>query len=638
MRYCLIIMLLFLYAPLLASQVTLRGTVGDQDLAYTGEEIDGEKAFSVKSNSIYVMITELYPYSPTKDCPAYSYTVDITGEAPFVRHFTGPGFGPVSYFIRLSSTAKNKKVTIRASGEVKPVISQVKGVSADDLAREKKRDSFIISGLIPPVSPNLEGLEPPVRELAESLPDLPEEYHISKGVSTEIRYANTPDNVLRDIADAFYLLHDKYSLKIIIGMVSWWSGTPRFVNDPEGLPFGDEKYQQICYSPDLKFPFSQKLSDLLGPRYNTHYTSTQPNQWANTPWLTMNSDALFEFRRDTLRKAFEILGGAADTTDWIDNVYMENEPKYFDMVLDRDGAYGERLWADFNPFAVAAAKKDGVELDPGDGLSEEELLWLHRNVSEYNTRSAGMYREIMQELGFGQDIYTHSLYQGRDVFPCNMLKGKPASEWAVSAKAFTGLESCTIPMLPSDIYRVREHGRWTNLNREENDGMPLTLHLYDLRLAYMMGADYYNSYNWHSIGQGAYAGYASDFAKGFPCPAEKPQDVKKQAADVLGICLPYGLLSFTELTVRTRPLERELTTTAALSDPDGNLIAQVPIKAEANTDTIRIVFPSMLECPMNKDLSLVIPGCDLLTEGVTVGIDLHEQRMLSRLIINNKVK
>ena len=627
---CVLLLVIFLCpAVLFAADVSFSGIMGNKFCTYKGQSVSGQRSYTVGNDPAYVRITELYPYLPFSEGPVYNYTVNITGEEPFVRCFRSVGFGPVSYFIKLSKPSQRVRVTIKNQGKTEPVIADVAGLSPADMDREKDRDSFIISGLIPPVYPNLGGMEPPAKELYETLPSFPPEYHVSKGVSTEIRYPNTPDDVLKEIASVFYTLHNKYSLKIIMGMVSWWSGTPRFETDPDGVPFGDEKYQQICYSPDLEFPYSEKLHKLLGERYNTHFTSTQPNQWSNTPWLTMNSDTLFAFRQQKLLNAFDIIKGAAESNDWIECFYIENEPKYWDSVLDREGAYGERLWADFNPYAVEAAKRDGVTLDPADGLSEEELLWLHKNVSDYNTKSAGMYKDIMESRGFSQRLYSHSLYQGRDVFPCDMLTNKPASEWAVSPACLTGLESCIIPMLPSDIYRIREYGKWTNLNREENDGMPLDLHLYDLRLCYMMGGDYYNSYNWHAIGQGRFAEYTKKFAKSFPYVWETPQDT-------LSICLPYSLLSFTDLKVSVSPPVTDRSYIATITDPEGKLIARKKVRVPKGADELKISLPSMLECEMNKNILLTVPGAVLSKEGVLAGLDLHEQRLLSLSIINGK--
>ena len=50
----------------------------------------------------------------------------------------------------------------------------------------------------------------------------------------------------------------------MLGLVSWWAGTPLNVDDGLGGKFGDLKYQQVCYSPNVEVPENPDLRKLLG--------------------------------------------------------------------------------------------------------------------------------------------------------------------------------------------------------------------------------------------------------------------------------------------------------------------------------------------------------------------------------------
>ena len=112
-----LILLLALFSVSSVYAVVLTGIVGNTEYSYTGDEIQKSASYSVKGRADYVKITELYPYQPLADGPVYSYTVDISGMKPVVRFFKSAGFGPVSYFIKLSGPSLNPKVIIKNNGE-----------------------------------------------------------------------------------------------------------------------------------------------------------------------------------------------------------------------------------------------------------------------------------------------------------------------------------------------------------------------------------------------------------------------------------------------------------------------------------------------------------------------------------------
>jgi len=626
----------------------ISGTIGKDRLSIKSNEILGITKFSVPKNSLYIAITETYPEN--KDYIA-EYDVKIPNNKDYYRKSTSKGFGNITYFIKLKSPFNEGKISISSKSKV--FIYAVNGVTQKDLDNLKSSDRFIISGMITPDSYEKGPMEGAVEQLMD-IKDFPKEYNILKGISTEVRFAAMPDDVLKKLIGFMKDFKEKYDLKVIMGIVSWWAGTPLLSHDSDGIPFGDVKYQQICYNPDMEFPYDLELEKLLGDRYNNHYRKTIPNIWSNTPWLTMNNKELNNFKFSKMSNVFKIMK-ELDGNNWIDCFFVENEPKYWDMITDNSEINDVRLWADFNPNTVADAKLDGITLDPEDDLSKEELLWLHANVAKYNQLFADSMNKIIKETGFtDKNIYSHTLYQGFNVFPCNMLDNKPACEWGYVKGARTGLESCCIPMVPSNIYRVREWGNWTNLNREENDGMPIELHLWDLRVTYLCGADYYNSYNWNFINQGAFVGYVNDFNNDFPVVTRQIRNVipiDEHKTFDYKLWMPMDLLAFNKINLKVfAKNEVEAEMTLAFSKENGDVVKVfLSEKLKVGENLLQIEIPTMFDCNYNEELYFQLEAKDTkgnnitkdiylpenMIENINMSLDVHEQRLLSLYSIEN---
>lgn len=631
-------------APQTAS-TRVAGYIGSHRLDIPAFEIVSSRAFAVPGRPDYIGITEVY--SDTPDPAVYRYTVTADGICPYERMFRSVGFGRLTYFVKAGDKpVRNVRITCRpVNGEKMPVlISSVFGVSESELGRLAKRDSFPIMGLLPTTSAQerdrLAGM------LKENIPAVPE-YGISAGFSSEIRYANqNPVQVEEEIRNCASLAK-KYGMRALLGPVSWWVGTPGFVEDGKGGKFGDVKYQQICYSPVREFPFDARIADLLGARYNRRYKLSVPNRWSNTPWLTMNSLLLNEYRHRRLDDCVRILKDVcAGDEGWISGVFLENEPRYWDSQCETHPGEPDpfTLWADFNPSAVEAAAADGVDLNPEDGLSHEELAWLHRNVGRYNQDTVNAYRKASEAYGFGAGVplYTHSL-QHKWMFPGGEIN-HPASEWAFAVGARTGLEGMFA--MPSDFYRVRDWGRWTNLNREENDGRDIDLHLWDLRVSYAMGADFYNSYNWHAIGPERFFAYVREFLDGLPVVKLPPASFSAADDYTFRMKVPMKLQAFTKLSIPVK-LDRSVKGSACVSIllPNHDSFASECrfINLPEGSHTLSFAFSTPAECGWQDDVQVSLYVFDedgrMALDGVRLEaasasdvqleLDLHTQRVLS---------
>ena len=622
----------------------ISGYIGCHKLSLNVREVASTATFSVKGPVDYLAITEVYPDTPGS--AQYHYRVSAKGIDDFERRRRGVGFGPETCFIRVKSSPIGA-ITLTNLAKAPVRILRVWGVTKAELDKLLADDSFRILGITSAAGDDGEAL---VKMLAENLHPKPE-YGITTGFSAEIRYANRPADAVRGELANCAKWSKQYSMPAMLGIVSWWSGTPLWEPDGLGGRFGDVKYQQVCYAPDTEQPEDADLKALLGDRYNRHYCLSVPNEWSSVPWLTMNSKRLNDYRCKRLNEAIAILrelnGG---DTKWIDNIYLENEPRYWDTHCEagNDKRHAGTIWADFNPLAVAGAKRDGVDLNPADGLSEGELCWLHRNVGRYNQETADAARKSLKKHGLPSDlpIYSHSL-QHRDMFPGGPI-GHPVSEWAYIKGVRTGIEGMWTQ--PSDFARVREWGRWANINREEGDGRPIEEHLWDLRVDYMMGGDLFNSYNWSVIGAQRFFDYVDEFLRGLPTTTLAPAEAKLIDARSLAVKTPMRLQAFTRVDVPievAKAVRGEARLTVA--DKDGRLVASSRGAAalKAGKSVLAFEFADSVECPSADTFTFRIDALDgggrpisdaiRLTQdsisGIKLSLDLRTQRALSLAVI-----
>jgi len=496
-------------------------------------------------NAEFIAITEVYPENASPI--SYHYLVTAPGLATFERRYSSLGFGPVTYFLRVARQPVGPiTLTNFDGGRSVPRILGVRAVTHDELIKAQRDDRFKLSGMINPHHGM--GGDEQVKQIAERLAADPKR-NISRAFSCEIFYANRDTNDVRRQLEAAQQRSRQSGLPVLLGMVSWWGGTPRNVPDGLGGKFDDIQYQQICYTPEAVHPENAELRKLLGDRYDPHYCLTTPNQWSSTPWLTMNNPQLNAYRARRMREAVNLLKEVSGgDTSWIAGIFLENEPRYWDTQATQGTKYhcGER-WADFNPCVVAAAARDGVTLNPADGLSLEELVWLQKNAGRYFQDTVDMLRRPLADCGLSGrfPIYTHS-FQTAISFPGSKIN-QSCSDWSCAVGASAGLEGMWTQ--PSDFDRVREWGAWCNLNREETDGRPIETHLWDLRTDYAMGGELFNSYNWHRLKPDAYFRYARDFLAGLPTVTLPPPRVQRVDSNTIVFTPPKGLQAFTQIAV-----------------------------------------------------------------------------------------
>ncbi|MHB0998027.1 MAG: hypothetical protein ACYC27_02180 [Armatimonadota bacterium] len=508
-----------------AAPVKLSGVIGDTDLTFTAYEINtsGSRTYKINKGTHILRVKEVYPDTPAQ--PVYKYNVKVGSSLIYKREHTGTGFGIVSSFVYLPDWAsKSTAVTIINTGSDKVRIIGVETVDPKRLSGIMNKDSFGLFGLVTPY----QGAEVEHRWVKELASGIPEKKGFYRGFSTEYPYASWPKDVLSSQIKRHLSLAKEHNLAYFPSFVSWWASTPGNIADGEGGKFGDIKYQQICWSPDDNADEGPAFRQLLGDRWNIHYGLSIPNEWSDTPWLTMNSPVLNEYRYKSLEWIMNEFADQMKSADVkISGIYLENEPRYWDTACEAGNPKRDWniTWADFNPLVIADALKDGVNIDPSNGLGYEERMWLHRNVARYNQGIVDSANNTLEanKLTLGIDIYTHSLQLIG--FPGDEI-GHAMSEWAYANGAYTGLEGIWCKL--ADFDRVREWGPWANLNREEGDGRDIKEHLWDLRVTYARGGRLYNSYNWNNVGAERVFNYMKEFLDNLPSVKVNDPDIRQE--------------------------------------------------------------------------------------------------------------
>ena len=234
-----------------------------------------------------------------------------------------------------------------------------------------------------------------------------------------------------------------------------WGGHPAGPDGRGGF-FLDLRYSQACY------------------KTNTNgYFPTWPGTPGSTIWPTRYEPTLEKFLQTRVERTCKILG---EEIGFQRATKVELRPVY--IMGDAGLAYWTQgqSFGDFTPETVAAAKREGLTLNPEDGLSKEERLWMHRNVTRFcagagKAMAHGLGRDFIRvtegqfslpEYQLKDNLFSHPFFDPS--FPCY------DDRWAgwqngVNPDQWTGGE--TLEKLNPDYYDyVASLGKLTCVNLE----------------------------------------------------------------------------------------------------------------------------------------------------------------------------
>lgn len=334
------------------------------------------------------------------------------------------------------------------------------------------------------------------------------------GFVADFAYLQKGPEQMKLFADGVGKLAVERKAKLVLGFPTTWAYSPLSTPDGNGKTFGAIEYQQIAYSKFDNYadPGLKEYMDSCKPGwYNAHYGLTTPNHWSSTPWLTMNNPRLNAARCKGIADSFASLNpwlaqmeeqGMASN---LVGIVGEDEPVYWTKIVDVLGdGYGRvnsdvprtDMLVDFNWSVIQDAAKDGVKLDPSDGLDMREKWWLHRNLAHYNQMIAAaiagsMRKEAVKvsgsELTFPRNDCASDQYvywTGGQGYPLND-KYHPLWESSVFAGSGVGLAGGPEPYL-----RARELGQPAASDIESESRADTTLWIPILRALYENGCKF----------------------------------------------------------------------------------------------------------------------------------------------------
>ncbi len=346
---------------------------------------------------VLLAITEIH----RENCETLAYRVYVNGELVYFRTYEQIASAPNQYYIFLDRAKLGdlSKVTVKLESESKTVFSIAAVVAYTDLFGSVEREGLDTDlTLYLHSAASLDRAKGHVEDFAGYEYDL---YNL--GLLFKLDYMNVPTETAVGKLAEYLSFAAKHDMALQIMPTIYW-GSP-YVADGKGGFFTDAKYQQVAYN------------SLDGKYYGTN-----PNVYGSTTWVTSGSDLLngaCAYRLQTVFSAFNgILSQYRNQGGYTLplSIVMEHGVCYKAMgtsgVISANALDG----GDFNPFVVAKAKAEGVNLDPTDGLSQEEKLWLIKNHANYNQGLANAYHAALgsESILVSGDTVTYPTFQTTD--------------------------------------------------------------------------------------------------------------------------------------------------------------------------------------------------------------------------------
>ncbi len=329
-----------------------------------------------ETDPVLLAITEIH----RENCETLAYRVYVNGELVYFRTYQQIASAPNRYYIFLDRAKLGdlSKVSVKIESESKTVFSIASVVAYTDLFGSVKREGLDTDlTLYLHSAASLDKAKGHIEDFAGY------EYDLYKlGLLFKLDYMNVPtDTAVGKLAE-YLALAAKHEMALQIMPTIYW-GSP-YVPDGQGGVFTDAKYQQVAYN------------SLDGKYYGTN-----PNVYGSTTWVTSGSDLLNGACATRLQAVFSTFNGILSqyrnqgSYTLPLSIVMEHGVCYKAMGTSGVIAANALDGGDFNPFVVAKAKADGVNLDPTDGLSQEEKLWLIKNHANYNQSLANAYHAAL---------------------------------------------------------------------------------------------------------------------------------------------------------------------------------------------------------------------------------------------------
>ena len=344
------------------------------------------------------------------------YRILVDGKPVHLRNFVDDGPGLMTYFVDIPANCRSRvTVTLRDTSGYGMRIRSLRAYSCfEQYCRENRLiQPMLICQRITRLNKDGKLDTDLVDRWIKTFED--EDARENIGFCYDFAYLQRGQDYVQTLADQIGQMVLEKDVPVVLGFPTTWSFSPLNTPDGHGGTFRDVQYQQICYSKFDNYddPGLKEYMDRCKPGwYDVHCGLSIPNHWSSVPWLTMNNKVLNGARckgiADSIAKLnpwlaeMERMGMSGNLA----GIIGEDEPVYWTKMVDVMGdGYGrvnngvprEDMLVDFNWSVIQDAAKDGVTLDPADGLSKEELWWLHLNPAHFNRMLANTIRNAIRK-------------------------------------------------------------------------------------------------------------------------------------------------------------------------------------------------------------------------------------------------
>ena len=316
----------------------------------------------IPKKSLSILIREIH----SADLSTFGYTVSVNGKKVYFRSCEQLVAAPYAYFFSVDPAFcyDTGKITLKIeSVSSEPFcIEEVTAVTdIEDIAKENgytdKMDILVFNGKHDKIIEDYGNFD-----------------NFKVGVQAQTGFLGHTAETLAGIAKNAIDKSLATDTPLSFMTSRWWGHSPGGP-DGEGGYFSDYKYGQVCYNREKK-----------------RYQATTPNMWGSTLWTTMNSKLQ---NKIASQKLSDLASYISDYSALVS--LKENKPAPLVRTVME---WGSGYWpdGDFSDEVVQAAKDEGVILNPEDGLSEEEINFLNKNIGTYNHLIAIDYTK-----GYGND-------------------------------------------------------------------------------------------------------------------------------------------------------------------------------------------------------------------------------------------
>ena len=347
-------------------------------LSRKGAELRFDLPVSKEAASVILEIQEIHNRRPD----AFGYTVLINGEEVYFRTYQELGAGPNHYFVEVPKGLLHEgsplKICLRHEGGGPLSIGRVWAYE-NFFERVAKLEGFSkpMGILFPTSSIRIEGEEKKKKGAEAELERLKEMKRLFSGFRDYapvgfMTFAGgygqgDPDQGRKALLEKAVFSSELGMPALWIVNGTGWGGKPTCA-DGQGGFFSDIQYTRTVYDASLGT-----------------YRASWPNMWGNTPGTALRNPVMNAFIERRFQKMFE------DFQQQLALMRLDGKPAQPILVREFAPASGEISQA-----VIEEAVKDGLDLNPADGMSTGERLWMHRNAvktwkefAESTTEAAG---------------------------------------------------------------------------------------------------------------------------------------------------------------------------------------------------------------------------------------------------------